>query len=575
LGSQQAHDDPWAWTDLGPELRSVAQLKMLRSLAAKLNRLNDVREIGDTITAELGSLIDYHNCRVFLLQPDGETLLPIAFRGTLSEYQGETFDALIIKVGQGLTGYVAQTGRSYYAPDANQDPHAMLIPGTPELDESILAVPMIYGDEVIGVIVLSKLGIDQFDEEDVRVLEVLASHAAIAVENARLLKLEFESAERARESEARKSAIVESALDCIVVMDEHGIVVEFNPEAERTFGYSREQAIGKEMALLIIPPAFRDAHRSGLARYRATGEGPMLGKRIEITAMRADGSEFPVELAITRVDVPGPALFTGCLRDITERKRAEAERDRVLEAERGAAVRLRELDEMKNTFLQAVSHDLRTPLAAVLGLALTLDREELALSPEDKRDLTKRLAANARKLDRILANLLDLERLIRGVVEPRREHLDVGALVRRVIAEADFLARRDVSVEITPAWAMVDGAKVERIVENLLVNATRHTPEACPIWVRVEGRDSTVLITVEDAGPGVPAELREAIFLPFQQGHQTHSSPGTGIGLALVDRFTQLHGGRAWVEEREGGGACFRVSIPTAQPEQAVALFGG
>jgi PAS domain S-box-containing protein len=566
VGSSQAQNERWAWTEPVSEPRPVAQLKMLRSMAAKLNRLNDVREIGDSITAELGSLIAYHNCRVFLLQPDGETLLPIAFRGTLSEYQGETFDALIIKVGEGLTGHVAQTGQSYYAPDANQDPRAVLIPGTPELDESILAVPMIYGDEVIGVIVLSKLGIDQFDEEDVRVLEVLASHAAIAVENARLLQLERDSAERARESEARKSAIVESALDCIVVMDEHGRVVEFNPEAERTFGYSREDAIGREMAELLIPPALRDLHRAGLARYRATGEGPMLGKRVEITGMHADGSEFPVELAIARVDVPGPALFTGCLRDITERKRAEAERDRVLEAERGAAVRLRELDEMKNTFLQAVSHDLRTPLAAVLGLALTLDREELALSPEDKMDLTKRLAANARKLDRILSNLLDLERLIRGVVEPHREHLDVGALVRRVIAEADFLAERAVSVEIMSVFADVDGAKVERIVENLLVNAARHTPAACPIWVRVESGDSSVLIAVEDAGPGVPRELREAIFQPFQQGYQEQSSPGTGIGLALVDRFTRLHGGRAWVEEREGGGASFRVTLPTARP---------
>jgi PAS domain S-box-containing protein len=568
VGSPQTQNDPWAWTDLGPELRPVAQLKMLRSLAAKLNRLIDVREIGRTITIELGRLIEYHNCRVFHLQPDGETLLPIAFQGTLTEYQGETFEALIIKVGQGLTGYVAQTGQTYYAPDANQDPHAMLIPGTPELDESILAVPMIFGDEVIGVIVLSKLGIDQFDEEDIRVLEVLASHTAIAVENARLLQLERESAERARESEARKSAIVESALDCIVAMDGDGMVLEFNPEAERTFGYPREEAIGKEMAELIIPPALRAAHRSGLARYLATGEGPVLGKRIEITAMRADGSEFPVELAISRVDVPGPALFTGYLRDITERKRGEAERDRMLQAERGAAVRLRELDEMKNTFLQAVSHDLRTPLAAVLGLALTLDREELALSQEDKQDLTRRLAANARKLDRILSNLLDLERLIRGVVEPHREHLDVGALVRRVVAEADFLAERAVSVEIMSVFADVDGAKVERIVENLLVNATKHTPPACAIWVRVEDGDGSVLIAVEDSGPGVPTELREAIFQPFQQGYQEQHSPGTGIGLALVDRFTRLHGGRAWVEEREGGGASFRVVLPARQPRE-------
>jgi diguanylate cyclase (GGDEF)-like protein len=172
------------------EIRSTAELRVLQSLSAKLNRLGDVAEIGDTITAELRSLIDYHNCRVYLLQPDGETLLPIAFRGSLSEYQGETFEALKTQIGEGLTGRVAERGESYYTPNANDDPFAVLIPGTPELDESILGVPMRYGDRLVGVVVLSKLGIDQFDEEDMRLLEALGASAAVAFENARLLQVE-------------------------------------------------------------------------------------------------------------------------------------------------------------------------------------------------------------------------------------------------------------------------------------------------------------------------------------------------------------------------------------------------
>jgi putative nucleotidyltransferase with HDIG domain len=131
-----------------------------------------------------------------VLQPDGQTLLPIAFRGTLTEYQDETFDALVTKVGRGLTGHVAETRRSYYSPDANSDPYAMTIPGTYDIEESMLAVPMVYGERLVGVVVLSKLGIDQFDEEDMRLLEALASNAAIAFENARLLQMEHEAAER-------------------------------------------------------------------------------------------------------------------------------------------------------------------------------------------------------------------------------------------------------------------------------------------------------------------------------------------------------------------------------------------
>jgi diguanylate cyclase (GGDEF)-like protein len=183
---------------LGGEIRSVAHLKMLQSLAGKLNRLNDVERIGETITAELSSLIDYHNCRVHLLQPDGETLSPVAFRGELLEYQGETFDALLTKLGEGITGTVASTGESLYLPNAEQCEFAVQIPGTPEVDESILCVPMRYGERVIGTVALSKLGIDQFDAEDLRMLELLASHAAVAFENARLYQNERESAETSR-----------------------------------------------------------------------------------------------------------------------------------------------------------------------------------------------------------------------------------------------------------------------------------------------------------------------------------------------------------------------------------------
>ncbi|MEO5989561.1 MAG: PAS domain S-box protein [Candidatus Eisenbacteria bacterium] len=126
-----------------------------------------------------------------------------------------------------------------------------------------------------------------------------------------------------RASEARKAAILETALDCIITMDAAGKVVEFNPAAEKTFGYSRSEAVGQELAELIIPASLRDRHREGMAHYLETGEGPVLGKRIELRALHANGTEFPVELAITRIPIPGPPLFTAYLRDISERKHLE------------------------------------------------------------------------------------------------------------------------------------------------------------------------------------------------------------------------------------------------------------
>ncbi len=177
------------------DVRSIAHMKMLQSLGNKLNRLNDVREIGESIANELRALIDYHNCRVFIR--DGDELLPIAFRGELTATEGSEFEVLATKVGYGITGRVALTGEPVLAGDASKLEFARTIPGTEDIEESILAVPLTYGARSNGVIFISKLGLDQFDEDDQRLLEVLAGHAAIALENASLYEGQRREAEAA------------------------------------------------------------------------------------------------------------------------------------------------------------------------------------------------------------------------------------------------------------------------------------------------------------------------------------------------------------------------------------------
>jgi len=257
-----------------------------------------------------------------------------------------------------------------------------------------------------------------------------------------------------------------------------------------------------------------------------------------------------------------PIYLQGVIFDITERKLAEQALRESEQREREAAERLRTLDDMKNTFLAAVSHELRSPLTSILGLSLTLERAP-DMSVDDRDDLLKRLATNSRKLDRLLKDLLDIDRLNRGIVEPQYRVTDVGALARRTVENLDALASRDIVTRTESVVIAVDPPKVERIVENLLMNAARHTTPDRQIWLQVTPYGDGVLIAVEDDGPGVPAELRGAIFEPFRQGPTpSQHSPGTGIGLSLVARFSALHGGRAWVEDRDGGGASFRVFLP-------------
>ncbi len=177
------------------DVRSLAHMKMLQSLGGKLNRLTDVREIGNMIATELRSLIDYHNCRVSLVE--GEDVVPIAFIGQFTSETQEPLEILACKVGQGITGRVAQTGEPLLIGDAANCEFARVLPGTDAIDESQIVVPLTYGTRVVGVIVISKLGLDQFDEDDLRLMEVLAGHAAVALENASLYEAARREAERA------------------------------------------------------------------------------------------------------------------------------------------------------------------------------------------------------------------------------------------------------------------------------------------------------------------------------------------------------------------------------------------
>jgi diguanylate cyclase (GGDEF)-like protein len=191
------------------DVRSIAHLKMLQSLAGKLNRLNDVQEIGATIATELRLLIDYHNCRVSLR--DGDELRPITFVGDHDIGLGNAADAYTTKVGVGITGRVAETGESLLVPNALECEFAVKIPGTEELEESLAVVPLRYGSRVTGVIVISKLGLNQFDDDDVRLLEVLAGQASVALENARLYEQQRLEAEAAKEAAEIANALLEAS----------------------------------------------------------------------------------------------------------------------------------------------------------------------------------------------------------------------------------------------------------------------------------------------------------------------------------------------------------------------------
>ena len=222
----------------------------------------------------------------------------------------------------------------------------------------------------------------------------------------------------------------------------------------------------------------------------------------------------------------------------------------------------RQADKLREDILSTVSHELRTPLTSVLGFALTLERRRKELPDEAVDATVAELIRAARRLERLLGDLLDVERLRRGLVVVSREPTDVLALVEAVVASCP-LDGRHVGISGSPLQAELDAPKLERIVENLVMNAVRHTPAGSAIRVRLDVEGGDLLLVVEDEGPGVADEFKEAVFETFNRGANMLSvTPGAGIGLSLVARFAALHGGRAWVEDAPDGGASFRVRLP-------------
>jgi signal transduction histidine kinase len=239
------------------------------------------------------------------------------------------------------------------------------------------------------------------------------------------------------------------------------------------------------------------------------------------------------------------------------------QRDRA-EHERRVAADLRHMNDAKDTLLHAVSHDLKGPLAGIIGAMQTIRRAALLrLDAQEVDSLYEVVEVSGAKMNRLVDDMLDLERIDRGQVEPEREPTDVGVLARRIAEETPGVQDHPVDVAGDPVIAEVDPGKVERILENLLANAGRHTPIGTPIHVRVIGRPDGVVIEVEDEGPGIRPALREVLFEPYRQG-ESAAGRGVGIGLSLVRRFARLHGGEAVVAERPGGGARFVVTLPGA-----------
>jgi PAS domain S-box-containing protein len=367
-----------------------------------------------------------------------------------------------------------------------------------------------------------------------------------------------------QDREQRIRSILETALDAVVTMNPAGEITDWNAEAEKIFGWSRQEAIGRRLSDTIIPPQHRQAHEHGLQRFLATGEGRLLNKRIEITALHSSGREFPVELAISYAKVAEQWTFSAFVRDISNRRQAEEAREEANRA-KYEFLMLQEADKLQQSLFNTISHDLRTPLASVIGVLSTVLEDGGLLDELTQQSLLRTAQDEARRLDSLVQNLLDMTRLEGGVIRVKIQPCDVHDVVGAALRQLGQAARsQPISITIAPNLPLVpmDHVLIVQVLVNVLDNARRYSPGESPVEIEVQLSADHLEIRVLDRGRGIPEEELGHVFDKFFRGASSETPKGTGLGLSICKGFVEAHNGAIEVRNRPHGGTEVAVFLP-------------
>ncbi|MEM7551856.1 MAG: PAS domain S-box protein, partial [Bacteroidota bacterium] len=298
-------------------LKKQLFLESVNRFASSVLGKNNLRDIAWVITEELISNYDFEDCIIYIKKKD--YLYQVAAHGFKNTRSREIENPLRIKVGEGIVGSVAKYGKAEIVADTSVDPR-YIVDDIPRLSE--LAVPIIADDEVIGVIDTEHSKKNFFTKEHLESITTIANLVSLQIKMAIVTESEQIAQVRLEESEEKLRAIINSSLDAIITINEAGIIREWNNRATDIFGFTQEEAIGKKLSETIIPTQMRTMHDRGMEHFMKTGEGPVLNKRIEITGLRKNGEEFPIELTISPLKINGRYYFSSFVRDITEQKLA-------------------------------------------------------------------------------------------------------------------------------------------------------------------------------------------------------------------------------------------------------------
>lgn len=363
-------------------------------------------------------------------------------------------------------------------------------------------------------------------------------------------------------SNQRYASMVNSSLDAIVVSDAQGRIIDFNPAAESTFGFTRNAAVGQKMHDLIIPQVHREAHQAGMERFLKTGVPKVIGAgRVELDALHANGKTFPAELSIGTAASSDATIFIGYIRDISERLRIQAEltqaRDTALAATKA-----------KSEFLAVMSHEMRTPLNGVMGIMDLMAHTSLT---SQQRHYLQTAVNSGEILQGHINDVLDITSIEAGALELHPTLFDLRRAldeVAKINEPAATLRGNQIDVTVSPEISKVaqDRGRLSQVIMNLVGNAVKFTSEGTIALTAklATGMDDTLEISVEDSGVGLAPEDCKRIFEDFVMLDPSYqrTSPGTGLGLAISRRIVEAMNGEIGVTSQKGEGSRFWLHIP-------------